>query len=363
MARVSLKVLHVFPGHGFGGLQKLVAELAVAQRERGIDAQLVSLYSDPAVLAYCMQRELPLTVTRGPARNPLAWLDLARALRRGAPDLVHLHVGLLWSNALGLALKSCPWVYHAHGYRSRRGFKANAQARILLRLCDAYISVSDSVGESVRTFVSPSPCVITVPNGLPLPTRQAMDRRKKTVGHLYGTACRLAEGKGVLEFVDVAAEIARLDRCARFLLAGSGELAGAVQERARAIGIADRLTMPGFVADVKQFWSSLDVAVFTAPRDGFGLSLIEPMLLGVPVAAYRTGAGSDEVLEDGRTGLMANWGDTRALARESVRLTSDRTLSARISMAARKRAEDFFSIEAMVEGVGAVYNNLLSSGC
>lgn len=359
----DLRVAHVFPGNVFGGLPKLVAELAVAQQARGLRVQLLSLYEDPAVVAYCRARELPLTTTRRPARNPQAWWDLARALRRAAPDIVHLHTGVLWSNALGLALKSCPWVYHAHTYVEARGVKSRLQILILRRLCDAHIGISDSVSDTIRRVIAPRAPVVTIPNGLPVAPRCAM--RAAPVGRditRYGMATRLAPDKGVLEFLDVAAEIARLDAHARFVLAGDGPLAPAVRDRASALGLADRVDMPGFVADVETFWKSLDVAVFTAPKEPFGLRLIEPMAIGVPVAAYRTGAGSDEVIEDGVSGLMASWADAPALAHACVRLTREADLAARLMAAARERVEQRFSVEAMVERVAAVYLGCLPQG-
>ena len=363
MHNPGLRIAHVFPGHVFGGLPKIAAELAAAQRAQGLDATLVSLYRDPATIAYCEARSLPILATRGPSRNPQAWWDLARALRRAAPDIVHLHTGVLWSNALGLALKTCPWVYHAHDYVEPCGVKSRLQIPILRRLCDAYIGISDSVSDAIRRVIAPRAPVVTILNGLPVPPRCAM--RTAPVGRdstRYGMATRLAPGKGVIEFLDVAAEIARLDAHARFVLAGDGPLAPAVRDRASALGIADRLDMPGFVADVETFWKSLDVAVFTAPKEPFGLRLIEPMALGVPVAAYRTGAGSDEIIEDGVSGFMASWGDAPALAHACVRLACEADLAAQIMAAARERVEQRFSVEAMVQGVHQVYERVRSGG-
>lgn len=350
------------PGDVFGGLQKLAGELVAAQRRQGVDASLLSLYRDPAVLSYCEERGLPLVMTRGPSRNPQAWWDFARALRHAAPDIVHLHTGVLWSNAFGLALKSCPWVYHAHGYFGI-GFKARAQRLVLPRLCEAYIGITESVSDAVRGFVGPQARVVTIPNGLPLPPREAMRRPRVNDSSVrrYGMATRFAPDKGVLEFLDVAAEIAKWDPQARFILAGDGELAVAARERAHALGLADKLEMPGFVTDMDAFWPTLDVALFTAAWEPFGLRIIEPMAFGVPVVAYRTGAGSDELMDNGRTALMAPWGNPTELAAQCVRLMRDAALTEDVRQAARQQVEENYSVETMVRRVEALYSAIPGS--
>lgn len=358
-ARAPGRVLHVVPARPFGGLQKVAAELALAQRAAGVAAQVLAVYEGARFNAYCKSRGLQVNSTREPPFSPLAWLDLSRGLRDVRPNLVHLHVGLLWSNSLGLVLKDQPWVYHGHLHVDPPSdLKSRMQVEVLRRLCDVYIGVSDWVSESIRSVIRPSKAPIhTVPNGLPLPPREAMRDAggEETNVARYGMATRFAEDKGALEFVRVAAAIAELDADAEFVLAGEGPLEPAVRERARDWGIAERLKLPGFVSDINRFWTSLDVALFTAPREAFGLSLIEPMGLGVPVAAYRTGAGSDEVVDNGRTGMMVPSGDQVALARASVRLAHDRELAARLTSHARERVEARFSVDAMIDNVAEVY--------
>jgi glycosyltransferase involved in cell wall biosynthesis len=79
------------------------------------------------------------------------------------------------------------------------------------------------------------------------------------------------------------------------------------------------------------------------------------MARGVPVVAYRTGAGSDEILEDGRTGLMADFGNARLLADHALRLTSDHTLRQTIVEAARRTVAERFDITRMTDEISQVY--------
>jgi glycosyltransferase involved in cell wall biosynthesis len=113
--------------------------------------------------------------------------------------------------------------------------------------------------------------------------------------------------------------------------------------------------VPGHVTDIDKFWRSIDVAIFTAPREPLGLRILEAMAAGIPVVSYRTGFGSDELIVDGVTGVQAEWGDAPALARHAVELTQDLAMWQRISTAAARDVRDRFSLSIMCNHLDEVY--------
>jgi glycosyltransferase involved in cell wall biosynthesis len=174
-------------------------------------------------------------------------------------------------------------------------------------------------------------------------------------------ATRFASDKGVFEFIDVAAEIARRLPAAQFVLAGDGPLLPAAKERARQLGLEAKLDFPGFVSDMDQFWNSLDVALFTSPKEPFGLRLIEPMVHQIPMAAYLTGAGSDEIIEDGKNSVAAPWGKADRLAEQAVRLVADSTLREAMVAQAYDEVRTKYTTERMAAQVEAVYSKLVET--
>ena len=66
------------------------------------------------------------------------------------------------------------------------------------------------------------------------------------------------------------------------------------------------------------------------------------------------------MIDDGRTGLLADAGDDDALGGAVLRLESDAALRARLSQAAYDRARQEFSMEKMVARYEALYEELLS---
>lgn len=355
-----LKVLHIVPGIPFGGMQKIAAELAAEQKARGLDVKFLMVYDSPPLASLLKQFEVPLFTVGGTRPSVRAAREFKKMLREAAPDLVHLHGGLLWTNLLGLIGKQCPWIYHAHNYPAHpTGWRGRLLKAVNGRLIDAVIGVSRSVsGEYEQELQGKCP-VYTVYNGIRLPANAGNNRPdKRSVTPQFGMATRFALDKGIFEFIDVAVEIARRLPTAEFVLAGDGPLLPMVKERVGQLGLQKKFKFLGYVNDMDQFWKSLDVALFTSPKEPFGLRLIEPMLYQIPVAAHLTGAGSDEIIEEDKNSVVAPWGKPGWLAERAVRLVTDSTLREALIVQAYRDVTTKFSTERMTAQVEAVYSKL-----
>lgn len=358
-----MKVLHIIPGIPYGGMQKIAAELAAEQRARGLDVKFLMVYDSAPLAALLNQLEVPVLTVADTRPSLCSVLQFKRHLREVSPDLVHLHGGLLWTNLLGLVFKKCPWIFHAHNYPSAKsGWRGRLLKAVNNRLIDAVIGVSRSVSSEYERELKGRCPVFTVHNGIRLPSGSETSRKARPSGpSRFGMATRFAPDKGVFEFIDVAVEIVRSLPAAEFVLAGDGPLLQAAKERARQGGLEKHFAFPGFVSDIDQFWRSLDVAIFTSPKEPFGLRLIEPMLHRVPVAAYLTGAGSDEIIEDGNNAVSAPWGNPARLAEQALRLVTDSNLLQTLTIQAYHDIKTDFSNVSMAKRIKVVYAKILKN--
>ncbi len=354
-----MRILHIVPGAPYGGMQWLVSDLASEQTRQGMDVRVLVIYDSPALLAEMDANGVRCHTVAGRRPSLRALMRYRSLIREMAPDLVHLHGGLLWSNLLGLSDKRCPWLFHAHSYPPD---STEIRTRLLKftnsRLTDAIVGVSRSVSDAFRQGNRTGVPVFTVYNGVRMPENPEFLSVRRRKGCTFGMATRFAADKGVLEFVEVASEIARRLPEASFALAGEGPLLEEARLRAAGRGLAGRFRFPGFIRDVNQFWADLDVCIFTAPREAFGIRLIEPMLLGIPVVAYLTGAGSDELIRDGENALTAPWGNPMALADVAVRMATDTTAALALASRAQHFAQETFSITGMARKITSVYERL-----
>ncbi|RMF83212.1 MAG: glycosyltransferase, partial [Nitrospirae bacterium] len=88
--------------------------------------------------------------------------------------------------------------------------------------------------------------------------------------------------------------------------------------------------------------------------EGISNTLLEAMATGLPVVATRVG-GNPELVAEGETGLLVPPGDPEALGAALASLAADGERRRRFGAAARVRAVERFSLEAMVARYAACY--------
>jgi glycosyltransferase involved in cell wall biosynthesis len=113
-------------------------------------------------------------------------------------------------------------------------------------------------------------------------------------------------------------------------------------------GLQRAVAFTGQVADAAPYFQLMDVSVNATAPEPFGLALLESMALGVPVVAVDSG-GPSEIVEQGRSGLLAPSNRPDHLAAAIARLLDDPALRRRIAERAADRFRSHFTAERMVE--------------
>ena len=118
----------------------------------------------------------------------------------------------------------------------------------------------------------------------------------------------------------------------RLTWAGTGPLADAVLERARELGVEDRIELLGFVAfgsDLLERYRSSHLFVHVSLTEGVPAVLIEALASGTPVVATDVG-GVSAMLEGGAAGLLVPPEDVDAFVEAVYRMTDDADLRAQL---------------------------------
>jgi glycosyltransferase involved in cell wall biosynthesis len=105
------------------------------------------------------------------------------------------------------------------------------------------------------------------------------------------------------------------DREAQLMILGEGLLRAALERRAAALGIADRLVMPGFRLDPWPFLASANLFVLSSDYEGFANVVAEALYAGLKVVSTDCVAGPGEILDGGRYGTLVPCRDPGALSR------------------------------------------------
>ena len=385
----SLRVAQCIETLDVGGAEHLAVQVAGALAARGHDSHLVVM-EGPGPLSERVAPEVTvhyLDFARASIADPaaFAWSVGAGLRRLGAVaaradlDVVQTHLpgANFWGLALALRGRRAvvatihnneEFRYGEHD-RPLRVALRKAAYRQIVRRCGV-VAVSAAVKESLVRQLGLDPGqagrIAVVPNAVPVPApptaaERAAVRARFGVGAgeaLLLAAGRFTEQKNFGDLVDAAARLAADGTPFRLVIAGDGEDRPALQERAAAAGLAERVLMPGNLADLDRVMGAADVFAMSSLWEGLPLVLLEAMAAGRPTAAYAID-GVTELVADGVTGLTAPAGSVPGLAAALARLVDEPDLRARLGAVAAAAIRERYDFDRLVDRLEACYRERL----
>lgn len=322
----------------------------------------------------------PLVRDIRPWQDVRALVALVRFMRARRFHIVHTHsskAGILARAAARIA--GVPIVVHTlhslvfHEYQSAVANRAYVVLkRLVAPFTHAFISVNDGTARgALAAGIGRPEQHVTIFSGMPLAgfldvsAALSPAEAKRRLGipedaPVVGKIARLTPLKGHAQFLDAAAEIARAEPRAWFLLVGNGILRDELERRVREMGIAERTVFAGLVPpeSVPAHIQAMDVVVHSSLREGLARVLPQAGAVGKPVVTFALD-GAPEVIRDGVSGYLVPAGNTAAIARRTIELLRDPVRRQEMGAAGRAFASAHFGVETMVESIARVYEGLL----
>jgi len=134
---------------------------------------------------------------------------------------------------------------------------------------------------------------------------------------VFASAAKLIERKRPFDLVDALAHVRRLGLAAHALFIGDGELRGAIQQRAARAGVADAVSIAGFVnqRELPAWYAAADALVLPSDsRETWGLVVNEAMASSLPVVVSDAAGCAADLVHHGENGYTYPCGDVRALS-------------------------------------------------
>jgi L-malate glycosyltransferase len=128
-------------------------------------------------------------------------------------------------------------------------------------------------------------------------------------------------------------------------------------EICRQAGISERVHFAGKRSDIGAVLQSLDVCVLSSLREGAPISVIEAMLMGVPVLLSDIGP-LREMSRDGKYAVLFTTGDEDDLANQLISLHQNASEKRGLAEEAKRWAASRFSIETHIENLKRLYDSL-----
>ena len=143
------------------------------------------------------------------------------------------------------------------------------------------------------------------------------------------------------------------------ILVGDGEERGRLEEKARSLGLLDKVRFAGRVDDPSEYLQDADAFVLPSVAEGMSNSLLEAMATGLPCLASAIG-GNTDLLGPGPSGLLLPANEPQAWSEALVLVLTDHALAKSLGDSARRRVVEEFSIQAVVDRYQALYHRLIA---
>jgi len=227
--------------------------------------------------------------------------------------------------------------------------------RLTASMVDTYIAVSEAVRRfALDRIALPPDKIVTIRNGIDCAAIPPAAPREPGPVPTILVAARFERQKGHPVFVEAVRLLAQQGVTVRALLFGQGPDEQRIRDAAARAGLSGHILFMGVTDDIMPHLRKAAVCVLPSLWEGQPNVLLEAMAAGCPVVA--TGIpGVDEIVVDGKTGILCRPGDAQSLAEGILRMIRDPQEAARMAAAARRRVEQHFSIDATVQATVALY--------
>lgn len=234
-----------------------------------------------------------------------------------------------------------------------------------------FVAISDAIAQMLRDYGVPSEKVSVVKSAVSAEIYQSINRTEvrralcqrlhlSTQTTLIGNASALSPQKGYETLLRAVAEMPSHFSKFKVLIAGDGELKSDLEKMSSELGLNDQVYFLGFLKNVPEFLSCLDILAIPSNNEGLGTVILDAILAGCCPVGSRVG-GIPEIIIPDRTGLLIEPADHQKLAQHLVNLIQNPTLRETLVSGAKQHVKNNFSLQAMVEGNHQVYKKVLQS--
>ena len=356
-----------------GGIESVVFELTEGLVRRGFELEVLCANDSHRTVT----DHQPYAVTRAASLGKILSTSMSPAMivqglrRMKTQDIIHVHLPDPMANlALFIARPRAKLVVHWHSDIVNQQGALRIYAPLqnwLLRRADAVVATSLAYARSSSWLQPFTHKVHVVPIGIREPRVDevaAAELRKSHSGkRIIFALGRMVYYKGFDILIDAAALLP--DDCV-VLIGGSGELLETYRAEVRARGLEGRVAFLGRLTDDEVQACMQACEVFCLPSvvrsEAFGVVLLEAMAASRPiVATCIEGSGVPWVNQHGETGYNVPVADAAALASALTSLLADTPTREAFGRAGRRRFEQFFTADRMVDATTALYQKLLAA--
>jgi len=361
-----------------GGVESHVMDISKELIKRGhevtvLTSNFAGLKEEEEIFGVKVVRLKPLTILLRAPITP----KIKNYLAKEEVDLVHSHSPPPWCSyfsAKACKRKALPFLVTYHCDVEIPSIFGLMVTELFRRSFGAYtMRQADKIIVTTRTYAATSRAIWrylpeVIPNAVDtkifIPQRNGHKIRErygiKEEERIVLFVGRIVRHKGIEYLI----ESAKLFQGAKLMIVGEGDKLKSMKDRARSLRLEEKVIFTGKVPHslLPSYYASCDLFVLPSISrlEAFGIVALEAMATGKPVVVSDI-PGVREVITDGEEGLLCEPMNPKDLAQKIGRLLSDEELRRRMGEKGRRRVEENFSMEKVVDKIEKLYETVLQS--
>jgi glycosyltransferase involved in cell wall biosynthesis len=361
-------ILHIIDTTGPGGAETVFLELAQATNDKGYKS--LALIRGPGwVESQLKEKNIDYVVMdcRG-SLNYRYLMSLIKLVKQNKVNVIQTHLlGSAVYGCLAGFLSRTPVFCTFHGMVDISDNERLLSAKLLaIRLgSKKLIAVTDQIFGKLMGFrFFKREKVQTVYNGINMQHYKKKEgsilRGQLGIGadFLIGSVGNIRQPKNYILALETISKLHEKGILAHYLIAGQGSESQMqpLKDKIKAYDLQAYIHLMGFVEDIPQVLSSLDLFLMTSSSEGHPLAITQAMANGVPIVS--TPSGVEEIVVHGEEALISSAHTVDALIECISSLYGNFDKSNKLIENAKQKAENSYSLDAMVDAYFHLYGKI-----
>jgi glycosyltransferase involved in cell wall biosynthesis len=334
-----------------GGAERVLVEIASGLARRGHQVAVLTFDSPGGESFYLLDAGIerielglgPTTKPSNPSITVRRMFALRSAVQEYAPDAVIAFMHSMFV-PLSLALVGLHVPLVASEHTNYQHYSHRHLQALLLSLVPGLADVMTCVSEGVRqtypAFLSKR--MIIIPNPVTLEISACADvlahARQRKILLSIG---RLDAGKDHATLINAFAKLAARVPDWDLRIAGEGPLRRRLEEQIAALGLNDRVGLPGAIREIAKEYQNAQLLVMPSRYESFSLTTVEALAHRLPVIAFCNCTAIAEWIEPKKNGVLVDPAGDRAeaLAASLLPLMTDAELRRQLAGGSKRLKE------------------------
>lgn len=361
-----MKILQVINNLGSGGAEKLVNDLSINMKERGIDIEVALLQENGSIYINNLEKN-GVKVHKLSKNNMYSLktlIELFKIIKIKKYDIIHVHIfpAFYFIGIISLFCKKANYIYteHSTGNRRRKYKFLKIVEKFIYSRYKKIICISDKTEFNLRKHINDfSKKIVVIFNGVelkkylmatPLNRNEISEEitDKDKIITMVGRFSKQKDQKTLIKAMSF------LSMEYKLLLIGEGNLREEIIKFTEELNLKNRVFFLGVRKDVPNILKISDLVVLSSNWEGFGIAALEGMASGIPTIVSNVD-GMREMVEDG--GVFFNQGEEKELVQKINELFSDKNYYDEIAKKGLQRSK-FFSLDSMVNKYLEIYKKV-----